>query len=241
MRLHVLGSSSLGNCYVLENGSDALLIEAGIRPAEVKRALGFDTRNVRCCLVSHEHADHARYAAQIAAMGIQVAAPDTLRLQGTPCFKAITPRKAYKAGGFRFYALGVEHDVPCYAYVVSHPAMGTLAFCTDTITLPYRIKGVNHWLIEANYSDELVYRNIESGSLNPAMRRRLLNSHMELGETLRVLRQQDLSPARNVVLLHLSDGNSDEAEFVRQVRSVAKCSTVAAKAGMVVELTQAPY
>lgn len=40
MELRVLGSSSSGNCYILDNGNEALIIEAGIRFIDVKR-LGF--------------------------------------------------------------------------------------------------------------------------------------------------------------------------------------------------------
>lgn len=32
-----LGSSSSGNCYILDNGNEALIIEAGIRFIDVKR------------------------------------------------------------------------------------------------------------------------------------------------------------------------------------------------------------
>lgn len=37
MVLKVLGSSSQGNCYILENRDEALIIEAGVRFIEVKR------------------------------------------------------------------------------------------------------------------------------------------------------------------------------------------------------------
>lgn len=37
MKLVVLGSSSSGNCYVLDAGDEALILEAGIRLNEVKR------------------------------------------------------------------------------------------------------------------------------------------------------------------------------------------------------------
>ena len=37
MELRVLGSSSSGNCYILDNGNEALIIEAGIRFIDVKK------------------------------------------------------------------------------------------------------------------------------------------------------------------------------------------------------------
>lgn len=61
MVLKVLGSSSQGNCYILENKNEALIIEAGVRFIEVKKALGFDIRKVSGCLITHQHNDHAKY------------------------------------------------------------------------------------------------------------------------------------------------------------------------------------
>lgn len=39
MRLKVLGSGSSGNCYILENENEALIIEAGLPFMEVKKAV----------------------------------------------------------------------------------------------------------------------------------------------------------------------------------------------------------
>ena len=74
MRLKVIGSSSAGNGYILENDREALLIEAGCRFAEVKEALGYNIRKVAGCIVSHEHKDHARYVEEVKAAGIPVIA-----------------------------------------------------------------------------------------------------------------------------------------------------------------------
>ena len=61
MKLVVLGSSSSGNCYVLDAGNEALILEAGIRLNEVKKVLGFNIRKVVGCLITHQHGDHAKY------------------------------------------------------------------------------------------------------------------------------------------------------------------------------------
>ena len=37
MKLRVLGSGSSGNCYILENEAEALIIEAGVPFMEVKK------------------------------------------------------------------------------------------------------------------------------------------------------------------------------------------------------------
>lgn len=55
MKLKVLGSGSSGNCYILENDTEALIIEAGVPFMEVKKALNFDIRKIQGVVISHEH------------------------------------------------------------------------------------------------------------------------------------------------------------------------------------------
>ena len=44
-----------------------------------------------------------------------------------------------------------------------------------------------------------------------------------------------------IILIHLSEGNSDEDRFVSEVREVTHKETLAAKAGMSIELNVTPY
>ena len=59
MVLRVLGSSSSGNAYILENVGEALLIEAGVNFKKVVAALEGNISKVVGCLITHEHGDHA--------------------------------------------------------------------------------------------------------------------------------------------------------------------------------------
>ena len=59
MELTVLGSSSEGNAYVLQNAGEALLLEAGIPFKKVLAALGNNVKKIVGCLITHEHGDHA--------------------------------------------------------------------------------------------------------------------------------------------------------------------------------------
>ena len=55
MKLTVLNSNSRGNCYVLQNDTEALIIECGVRLSAVKKALNFNISKIRGVLISHEH------------------------------------------------------------------------------------------------------------------------------------------------------------------------------------------
>lgn len=55
MKLSVLASGSRGNCYVIQNKDEALIIECGVRMSVIKKSLNFDISKVVGVLISHEH------------------------------------------------------------------------------------------------------------------------------------------------------------------------------------------
>lgn len=55
MKISVLGSSSKGNCYILEENNEIIIIEAGLPLCEVKKVLHFDISKIRGVCISHEH------------------------------------------------------------------------------------------------------------------------------------------------------------------------------------------
>jgi phosphoribosyl 1,2-cyclic phosphodiesterase len=60
-----LNSGSNGNCYYISNGTEAVLIDAGISCRETERRmirLGLSIRSVKAIFISHEHTDHTRGA-----------------------------------------------------------------------------------------------------------------------------------------------------------------------------------
>lgn len=246
MRLIILGSSSKGNCYILSNGKEALIIEAGIRLSEVKKALKFNISVVVGAVVTHEHNDHAGYLKDFVAAGITVLALDEVfkgkGVSETASFtKRITPGKGYKVGAFKIIPFSVRHDVPCVGYLIEHPDMGKLLFVTDTMMLEYTFPGLNHILLEANYADRILSENIENGTVQPFFRERVMKSHMELETTKEILQSNDLSGVRNIVLIHLSSGNSNAKMFTEEVTKVTGKIVYAATKGLELDLSLIPY
>ena len=72
MKFRCLGSGSSGNCYILENNSEALIIEAGIPFMAVKKALDFNISKIAGVVVSHSHGDHAKHVGEYEKSGISV-------------------------------------------------------------------------------------------------------------------------------------------------------------------------
>jgi len=245
MKLRCLGSGSSGNCYLLEASDGVLIIEMGISPLEVKKALRFDLSKVRGCLISHRHNDHAKYINDALRSGIRILALkdvfESHNVRNRVFCKEIEPKHGYIVGGFKVYALSVAHDVPCLGFIIEHQEMGKLLFITDTMMLEYRIPNLNHIMIEANYSDDVLDYNIENGITPAGMKDRLLHSHMELSTAKDILMANDLSQVNEIILIHLSGNNSDPEVFVDEVSSVSGKPTYIAKAGFEISLDKEPY
>lgn len=239
MVLKVLGSSSQGNCYILENKNEALIIEAGVRFIEVKKALGFDIRKVSGCLITHQHNDHAKYIKAMVESGFP-----TLALEEVWTAKGVTGSRAYcieRGKGYRFGRFKVLpfdacHDVPCVGYLIDHPETGRIMFLTDSCMCEYVFPGLNQIMIECNYSDAKLVEAINAGRTLPSQRERLMTSHMELNTCKGFLCANDLTNVENIILLHLSDNNSDEKHFVSEIERQTGKVVYAAHTGLEIEL-----
>ena len=144
--------------------------------------------------------------------------------------------KGYKMGNFKVLPFPACHDVPCVGYLIDHPDMGKMVFLTDSCMCEYQFKGLNHVLIECNYSDKKLIEAITAGRTLPSQRERLLTSHMELTTCKGFLEANDLSHVSEIVLLHLSENNSDEPYFISEVERHTGKVVYAAKPGLTIDL-----
>lgn len=246
MRLKILSSSSQGNCYILENDTEALIIECGVKFSRIKKALCFDLSKIVGCVCSHRHADHSKGVTEFINNAIPVlASEDVFTSKGIPLsnpfVKVILEEHGYKMGNFKILPVSVNHDVPCHLFLLDHPESGKVLFMTDTFMSEHTFPGLNHIIIEANFADDILEENIRNGSVHPSMRPRLMQTHMEIKTCINVLKASDTTNVINIVLCHLSDGNSDEERFIREVREATGKQVFAARKGLEVEFNINPY
>jgi phosphoribosyl 1,2-cyclic phosphodiesterase len=239
--LNILASSSSGNGYIIQSEDEAIILEAGVHPSKVKEALSFNTKKVKGCFVTHVHGDHSKYIS-LYERTFQVYANrhviETKKLSQTTEAMA---GKGIRAGNFKVLPFNAFHDVPTLGYYIHHPDMGYLLFLTDSFMLDTKFKEVNHFLVECNYSDAALDEAIKNGSTNPAMRKRLMTTHMELKTVSKFLLLHDLTTVYNIVLIHLSKFNSDRKEFVDTLEKATGKNIMIADPGMKIELTNNPY
>lgn len=231
MKLVVLGSGSSGNCYLLVGKEEILILEAGIPFKRLLEHPLFDLSKVKGCLITHEHGDHAGRAKEYLSFGIDCySSPGTIKAME---ILQIKPISKISLGDFTIVAFKTKHDAAePIGFVIKHPECGTVLFATDTYFLPYRFEGINHILIECNYQQELLDENYNCGRIDKVRRDRTILSHMELETCIDTLKDFDLRQVNNIILLHLSDLNSNEKHFIEKVTSATHCITTAAKTGL---------
>ena len=249
MELKILGSGSAGNCYILDNGKEALVIEAGVSFNEVKKAVGFDISRIVGCLVSHEHGDHAKYYKSLGDLGrihviTSLGTMETLRTKDGVCPYVLgcDCMKKFDVGNFICMAFPIKHDaVEPMGFLIHHPETGTILYATDTYYLEYTFEGLNNILIECNYRLDILEANVAADSVPKTQRDRTLQSHMSFDTCKETLLANDLRAVNNIVLIHLSDGNSNAAEFRQSIAEATGKTVHVADRGMVLNFNKTPF
>ena len=235
IEIRALASSSAGNAYLVTDGRFPLLLDCGLSIRELKVATGHRLTGLAGCLLSHEHMDHAKAAADLMRAGIDCymsqGTADALGLSGHR-LRVVKPLQQVQIGAWAVLPFDTVHDAAePLGFLVAGEGEKVL-YLTDTAYCPYCFRGLTRIMIECNYDKEILDRNIEAGKLHPGMRRRLLRSHMSLDRVMDFLAANDLAAVREIILVHLSDGNSDAEEFKRQVQAATgRMVRVAEKGG----------
>ena len=242
MELHVIGSSSAGNCYVLKGESESLIIEAGMPYKKVQPVIEFNPAQVAGLLLTHEHGDHAKHVGQFLKAGIDVYCSEgtASKIEKSHRVKPISMAVSLMIGEFIVKPFTTEHDcAEPFGFIIKHAEAGTILFLTDTHFSKYTFPDVDHFIIEANYSSDILNDRINKGLTNAKVGDRVFTSHMEIETTIELLKASGTERAKTITLIHLSDKNSDAFVFKNVVQFATGVSKVEiAEAGKVVQLNK---
>ena len=164
------GSGSSGNCSFLGNENGGVLIDAGIDPEHVYRDLaanGIKLSKVRGILLTHDHADHIRYAYKI------VCNNKHMRIYCTPRLMGGLLRHHNVSRRIKDYQVSIFKEIPFFlagmkitAFDTSHDAIDNMGFsfeaggktfviATDmgaiTARAEHYMSHANYLMIESNY------------------------------------------------------------------------------------------
>ena len=257
MKLKVVGSGSKGNCYVLHNENEALMLEAGVPFRSVLQSVGAETASsIKGCLLSHEHGDHAKYVKDMLDRAIPVYATSgtigALKTKSSKVLKPVhfrlnhetpdedsIPWEPVHIGGFTILPFKTVHDAvsPCGFYI-HHNDFGCMLFATDTRYIPNTFKDLTNIMIECNYDESLLDARED---IPDNLKDRIRRTHQSVTTCIRALKANDLTKTCLVLLIHISEGDGDPAMFEEKVGMSTQIPTWAALPGREFDIARTPF
>jgi phosphoribosyl 1,2-cyclic phosphodiesterase len=215
MRLSILGSGSSGSAIYLEHEGAALLVDAGLDPAEVRRRASGAALVAppvpAAVLISHEHRAHAEHAAAYAALGVGLrGSAGTVQALGeagvaSSALGTLEPEETI--GPFRVTSVPVPHGGAAEptAFIIDGPG-GRVGILTDcghpSPKVAEAFTQVNALLLETHHDADL----LRAAPYPPALRRKLGGrlGHLSNDDAAAMLRTIGRPFPRVIVLCHLS-------------------------------------
>lgn len=230
MRVWALGSSSAGNAFLLESEGARVLVDAGFAPRTLAArlaAVGAAPESVEAVVLTHEHADHARGAADgaarwgwtiLASAGTVAAHPD-LAAAGAHRFRA---GDELTLDTMTIATVPIPHDAAePVALVATARRSGTrigLAYDVGHVTAPLAraLARLDVLVLEANHDEGM----LRDGPYPPMVRARIAGPHGHLSNRAAAELAADCAHRElaAVVLAHLSARCNSPALAVQAVR-----------------------
>lgn len=241
MILEILGSGSSGNCYIFKpKTGKSLIIDCGVNFKKVKQAVDFDISSICGALQSHSHGDHSKFTIDFLNAGIDVYMSEQnhkeINIKHHRIIN-INPNVRFKIDEFEVLPFKLNHNVFCLGFLINHSESGLFVFITDTYYSGYTFKGLKNIIIETNYSKKIIDRKKEAGTLGTSN----YIHHFSLENCKDMLSANDLTKVNNIVLIHLSDSNSDEKQFKKEVAELTGKNVTVASNGMKINFNKTPF
>lgn len=238
--LKILGSSSKGNCYLLETEKETLILDCGVAYRNISKAIDKEKTLVGCIL-SHGHQDHIKAYKKLLSNGTSIYTSNVVKGEIQKDNEEINTfregngkYKLFKLGGFMILPFDNHHtnndgtECPCVGYLIYHADIGKVLFATDTYKLDYKFNGVDHILIECNYAESIIAEKEDA-------QERVIKSHMSLENLKEYLKTWNLDNTKDITLLHLSERNGDKELFEKEIEATTGKAVNIAEKGVVLE------
>lgn len=239
MKILYSSTSSKGNCSVIENGDNHLLIiDAGLPYKKVDKEIGYRLHESDALLISHSHGDHTSHINDFLSVNINTflgaetaSALDLGRY--TRHIRHIAVNKQISVDGFEIVPLEMCHTnsdgTPCECFgflILDKSTSEKMLWVSDTQYIKNKFPPLEYYCIECNFFESGDYfDDIEYIEKTVEMRR--VQSHMSFESAVKFMSMQDLSKCKEIWLLHMSsrltekERKSTQAKFKRQISKIS--------------------
>ena len=156
MKFYSLASGSSGNCFLVDNGIDLLLIDVGIPFVKIKEKLtelGYNVENINYILITHSHIDHIRSLNSFSNKKIY----SSVKIPGL--LNKLEKNIEIELGSYKILSFPLSHDVDCCGYRISYEKE-SLLYATDTGYINSRImkylEDATYYIFESNHDIEML-------------------------------------------------------------------------------------
>lgn len=234
-----LGSGSSGNCYILTDEHDSIILDAGIgirKTLKHLETMRVDTTKVRAIFITHDHADHTRGAVKL-AYKLQVpiyTSPHVARSllyhrNSTPDLNAYLRTKPIGAsvniGNFSVTTFEVPHDSTNNVGFSIETPHGRFVLITDighiTPEITKAISQANFLVFESNYDEEM----LRTGPYPYHLKQRICSGdgHISNRIAAEALAQHYHEGLKFLALCHISQENNRHEIAYKTVRDSLQC------------------
>lgn len=215
-----LNSGSNGNCYYVGNGSEAVLVDAGISCRETEnrmQSLGLDMQSVKAIFISHEHSDHItglRILSKKYQLPVYITShtlrecPMHVEAHLVRSFSADTP---LSIGGLSITPFKKSHDASDpHSFVIGDGVVNIGVFTDIGIVCPQVIRYFRKChavFLEANYCPDM----LANGGYPIYLKRRISGDtgHLSNMQALELFTKFKTRRLTHLILSHLSENNND--------------------------------
>lgn len=223
MRLKCLGSSSAGNCYLLQADSgETLILDCGIPIKEIKKGLNWNIKGIVGVLCTHKHLDHSKSVKDFETMGIPICEPYKALLMNQFLANSYFTVRAFDLTTVDGRWTHTDADgttCPIFGFLITHPEMGKMLYITDCEVIKWRFKDINHILLGVNYDKDLV--DTDNPKANHVFR-----GHLSIDTACDFVKANDSDSLQNIIMCHLSSENADKYSFIAKMKNAVNMANV---------------
>lgn len=221
LKIKILGSSSKGNSYVLENDDTMIMLDCGVDYRKIKDNISCDS--LLGIVITHEHHDHCKAISKLKDyINCSVYShKDVLDILPIiePMKKEIFANQKFDIGSFTLLPFEVKHDVINYGFLIKDNISNhKLVYITDCGEIPnIQLKDIDTFLIETNYNQEWLS---EKSELEVKDLRNLKGyGHLSVQEAIMFLKDNVNYNTKFIILGHISPNIKDFVEMEDLVKN----------------------
>ena len=183
--------------------------------------------------------DHSRSIELLLRQYVEVVMSEATRkeLEFTDWYQHLHTKEYNEIGNWRVRSFALEHDSDNTGFYIQHKeTKQNVIYATDSGFIRSNPIGCHVLIIECNFIESLIHTDDMEDRF-----KRVYSTHMSLERLLSWLSKIDKSVMHKIILVHLSDRNSNEQAMVSAVQEFTGIQTFAARNGEVVNLDFQPF